>query len=122
MAGHAVEALKPADVEEKLAILDAHCRNVSRSPGSVVRSHMAPVALAETPARVADKLKRLPEQYVPFTIAGTPDEVHTQYQALAMAGIDYFIALIVGNDLETLELLAQRVQPALQHQPAPALH
>jgi hypothetical protein len=29
-------------------------------------------------------------------------------------GIDYFIALIFGNDTETLDLLAQRVRPALE--------
>jgi alkanesulfonate monooxygenase SsuD/methylene tetrahydromethanopterin reductase-like flavin-dependent oxidoreductase (luciferase family) len=116
LAGGSVDVLKPADVEEKMSILDAHCRDVSRPSNSFLRSHMAPVVLAETPARLEDKLNHVPELFRPVTIAGTPEQVLSAYVSLATAGIDYLIAMIVGNDVETLNLLAGRVQPALEQQ------
>ena len=51
-----------------------------------------------------------------MTIAGTPEQVVHAYGSLASAGIDYFIAMITGDDVECLELLAHRVQPALAGQ------
>jgi alkanesulfonate monooxygenase SsuD/methylene tetrahydromethanopterin reductase-like flavin-dependent oxidoreductase (luciferase family) len=80
---------------------------------------MAPVVLAEAPARVAEKLNGLPErtrQLLHFGIVGTPEQVIQAYESLTIRGIDYFIALIFGNDTETLDLLAQRVRPALEEQ------
>ena len=80
---------------------------------------MAPVVLAETPARVAEKLNGLPErtrQLLRFGMVGTPEQVIRAYEPLMIGGIDYFIALVFGNDTETLDLLAQRVRPVLEDQ------
>jgi alkanesulfonate monooxygenase SsuD/methylene tetrahydromethanopterin reductase-like flavin-dependent oxidoreductase (luciferase family) len=117
LEGRTVEVLAPADVEQKVAILKTHCGDLSRPLSSLVRSHMAPVVLAETPARLAEKLNGLPErtrQLLRFGIVGTPQQVIQAYESLMIRGIDYFIALIFGNDTETLDLLAQQVRPALE--------
>ena len=45
-------------------------------------------------------------------VTGTPDDAITYYRALAGAGIQYFIPVILGLDAETVELLADRVIPA----------
>jgi hypothetical protein len=77
---------------------------------------MAPVVVAETQARLADKLNGLPEQtrtLAQLAIRGTPEQVTEVYESLMAGGIDYFIAALVGNDTQTLELLADQVWPAL---------
>jgi alkanesulfonate monooxygenase SsuD/methylene tetrahydromethanopterin reductase-like flavin-dependent oxidoreductase (luciferase family) len=114
LAGGSVDAVKAADIEEKLTILQTYCGDVSRPFSSLVRSHMAAVVLAETPARVASKLQAVPQVFKPFTIAGTPEQVLPAYKSMASVGMDYFIVAIFGDDIETLDLLAQRVQPALE--------
>jgi alkanesulfonate monooxygenase SsuD/methylene tetrahydromethanopterin reductase-like flavin-dependent oxidoreductase (luciferase family) len=115
--GVTLEPLSPADVEQKLAILKTHCTDLSRPFSSLVRSHMAPVVVAETPTRLADKLNGLPERMRTLgqlAITGTPEQVTQAYESLMLGGIDYFIAAVLGNDTETLELLAHQVWPALE--------
>jgi luciferase-like monooxygenase len=53
MRGLKMESISRADVEQKLAILEMHCSELSRPLSSFVRSHMASVVLAETPTRLA---------------------------------------------------------------------
>ncbi|HEY1297632.1 MAG TPA: LLM class flavin-dependent oxidoreductase [Chloroflexota bacterium] len=117
LAGVAVDLLAATDVEQKLGLLEKHCRDLARPPSSLVRSHMAPVLLAETPARIADKLNDLPErtqQLLRFGIVGTPEQAVQTYESLRVRGIDYFIAMILGNDTETMDLLAERVRPVVE--------
>jgi alkanesulfonate monooxygenase SsuD/methylene tetrahydromethanopterin reductase-like flavin-dependent oxidoreductase (luciferase family) len=114
--GGTVQSLSRADVEQKLAILERHCTDLSRPLSSFVRSHMAPVVVAETPTRLADKLNGLPEgmrSLAQLAITGTSQQVTQAYESLMAGGIDYFIAALVANDTETLELLAHHVWPAL---------
>jgi hypothetical protein len=115
--GVTLEPLSLADVEQKLAILKTHCTDLSRPFSSLVRSHMAPVVVAETPTRLADKLNGLPERMRTLgqlAITGTPEQVTQAYESLMLGGIDYFIAAVLGNDTETLDLLAHQVWPALE--------
>ena len=46
-------------------------------------------------------------------LATTPDEAIKRIQALVDVGFQYFLCGISGNDVETLNLLAQRVIPAI---------
>ena len=52
------------------------------------------------------------ECFTPF--AGMPDEAIAHYQALADAGMQYFLAVVSRNDVETVRLLAERVIPELR--------
>jgi hypothetical protein len=77
---------------------------------------MAPVVIAETPTRLADKLNGLPERtrsLAQLAITGTPAQVTQSYESLMVGGINYFIVAPFGNDAEALELLANQVWPAL---------
>jgi alkanesulfonate monooxygenase SsuD/methylene tetrahydromethanopterin reductase-like flavin-dependent oxidoreductase (luciferase family) len=83
----------------------------SRSCSAAVRR------LAETPAGVQAKLDRFPKALLAFleqtVLATTPDEAIKRMQALVDVGFQYFVCTISGNDVETLNLLAQRVIPAI---------
>jgi hypothetical protein len=46
-------------------------------------------------------------------LATTPGEAIKRMQALVDVGFQYFLCGIAGNDVETLNLLAQQVIPAL---------
>ena len=60
----------------------------------------------------ADQVRPNPrEHFVP--LIATPDEAIRHYQALADAGMQYFLANTRRADVETLELLAEFVLPAI---------
>ena len=67
---------------------------------------------------VQEKLNALPGPYpwnTPGTLAGTPRDIIAYYRPLIAAGIRYFMGhLARHDDLETIELLAQKVLPELQ--------
>jgi alkanesulfonate monooxygenase SsuD/methylene tetrahydromethanopterin reductase-like flavin-dependent oxidoreductase (luciferase family) len=105
------------DVQRKLAALRRHCEEQHRPYESVLRSHYTPLlVLAETPAALQAKQQIIRvnpnERQVP--LFATPREAVAHYQALLDAGMQYFLAYIRGNDVETVRLLAGQVMPALR--------
>ena len=54
----------------------------------------------------ADTLRTIP-------LLATPREAIAHYQALADAGMQYFLAAVDGHDTETVRLLAEEVMPAV---------
>ncbi len=80
-------------------------------------THLSPLILAETEARVQAKLDRFPKGLLAFleqtVVATTPGEAIQRMQALIDVGFQYFLCGIAVNDEETLTLLAQQVIPAL---------
>lgn len=115
---HVGSAFSGDDVRRKLAALRDHCAALGRPYEAILRSHWAgPVVVAPSAAAVRAKLDRLPgpllAAFQSSMIAGTPDEVSATYRALIAAGMQYCIAVIVGDDRETLQLLAEQVRPAL---------
>jgi alkanesulfonate monooxygenase SsuD/methylene tetrahydromethanopterin reductase-like flavin-dependent oxidoreductase (luciferase family) len=107
-----------ADVRRKLDVLDRHCDALGRPPESVLRSHITyPLILGETRARVQAGVDAIPSATKAFIqaslVAGTPEDAIAYYQGLAEAGIEYFIPTLLGLDEETLDLLADRVVPAV---------
>jgi hypothetical protein len=77
-----------------------------------------PLVLAETHEALRAKLDNLPQGWLKMfgssLIAGVPQEVISSYQALALAGVQYFICSLFHNDVETLRLLAEQVIPAVK--------
>lgn len=111
-------AFTPADIVRKYTVLRQHCAALGRDYDSILRSYSAaPVLVAETQARLREKLDAIPahirQGYATSTVAGTPDEIYSYYQALVKAGVRYFIAGLYGDDLETMRLLARQVVPQL---------
>jgi alkanesulfonate monooxygenase SsuD/methylene tetrahydromethanopterin reductase-like flavin-dependent oxidoreductase (luciferase family) len=107
-------------INQRMAALAHHCHASGRPAGSVLRTHTTyPLVLATTAAGVAAKIDR----YVPAwvrdlgrdtIIAGTPADAVAYYERLIATGLQYFIAFVYGNDVETLRLLAQEVIPKLR--------
>ena len=111
-------AFTPADIMRKYDVLAQHCAELGRDYDSILRSYSgAPVLVAETQARLEEKLDAIPahirQGYATSTVTGTPDEICSYFQTLVNAGVRYFIVGLFGNDLETVRLLARWVVPQL---------
>jgi alkanesulfonate monooxygenase SsuD/methylene tetrahydromethanopterin reductase-like flavin-dependent oxidoreductase (luciferase family) len=111
-------AQTPEDVRRKLATLAQHCAVLERPYESIIKSYFVNgVVLAPSPERVAAKIGALPplmknasQRYI-----CTPAEFVDRIQPIMAEGIDYLIVNLTGfEDIETLELLATHVAPALQ--------
>ena len=106
------------DVRRKFEALRSHCVAIGRPYESVLRSYASfPVVLAQTQDELQVKLDAIPEDahafYQSSLIAGTPSEVVAHYQSLIDAGIQYLMIAMWGPDLETIQLFAEEVIPAL---------
>ena len=106
------------DIVRKHDVLRAHCEALGRPYTSVLRSYLTqPLVLAQTQTALQAKLDAAPKGlralFQSSTIAGTPQQVIAHYQALVRAGVRYFIMSMFRQDVETLQLLAQQVMPAL---------
>jgi alkanesulfonate monooxygenase SsuD/methylene tetrahydromethanopterin reductase-like flavin-dependent oxidoreductase (luciferase family) len=111
-------AYTPADAGRKFQVLQRRCEEAGRSYSSILRAtQFGPLILAETEAGVQAKLDRFPKALLAFleqtVLATTPGEAIKRMQALVDVGFQYFLCGIAGNDVETLNLLAQQVIPAL---------
>ena len=111
-------AFDVGDVARKYGVLRDFCGAAGRPYESVLRSHFTPLlVLAEDEEQLARKREtaRIPDpQLTARRVFATPEGAVKHYQALADAGVQYFIAGINGTDQETMELLAGAVWPALQ--------
>jgi alkanesulfonate monooxygenase SsuD/methylene tetrahydromethanopterin reductase-like flavin-dependent oxidoreductase (luciferase family) len=106
-----------AEIRHKLAVLRRHCEEVGRPYESILVTHFTnPVLLAESSAALAAKRDRLPATYRNAEgLFGTPDDALAFFQPLVDAGVRYFIThLTTYDDLETAQLLATKVIPALR--------
>ena len=69
-----------------------------------------------------DTAPQLPDDLRASLIACTPTQLIGRYRSLMALGMQSFIALVYGNDLETLHLLSREVIPELKRasdQPIP---
>ena len=94
------------------------CEEAGRPYGSILRAtQFSPLILAETEAGVRTKLDRFPKALLAFleqtVLATTPGDAIKRMQALVDVGFQYFLCAISVNDVETLNLLARQVIPAI---------
>jgi alkanesulfonate monooxygenase SsuD/methylene tetrahydromethanopterin reductase-like flavin-dependent oxidoreductase (luciferase family) len=111
-------AYTPSDASHKFQVLQHRCEEIGRPYSSILRvTHFGSLILAETQAGVQAKLDRFPKALLAFleqtVVATTPGDAIKRIQALVDVGFQYFVCGIVGNDEETLNLLAQQVIPAI---------
>ncbi len=123
--GHATGLARTADdVRAKLTTLDHHCRAIDRPPETLLRTHFTTwLMLAPTERQARAKLDRWYPQGVNeeqrfSRVATTPAGAVAYYQALADAGMEYFVVQTLdAGDEETIRLLATEVAPNV-HPPA----
>jgi alkanesulfonate monooxygenase SsuD/methylene tetrahydromethanopterin reductase-like flavin-dependent oxidoreductase (luciferase family) len=105
----------------KFGKLDDYCRQFGRAPESVLRSHFAmPLILASDETALATKMQWLESVYGADKLdwcgdalfKGTPEQAIAFFEHLWSLGFQYFIANIFEVDVETIEVLAEKVMPA----------
>jgi alkanesulfonate monooxygenase SsuD/methylene tetrahydromethanopterin reductase-like flavin-dependent oxidoreductase (luciferase family) len=107
------------DVRRRFDALQRHCAAVGRPYESILRTHSTLLLLlAETETELQSKLKAIPPARLAMwrssSLVGTPGEAVAYYRALIDAGMQYFIAFVYGNDIETPRLLMEQVAPQLR--------
>ncbi len=136
-------ATQSDDVTRKFDALRSHCDALGRPFSSILRSHVAIfLVLAETQSALERKVgelarssdisrygaaspaggarsaidppPQLSEDLRASLIACTPRDLVKRYRSLMALGMQYFIALVYGNDLETIRLLSREVIPELK--------
>jgi len=114
-------AFTTADVERKYAALRRRCEETGRPYESVLRTHYTPLlTLAEDEASLQAKraAARIPDASLRQELVfATPGQAVGHYQALADAGVQYFLVSVNYEDVETVRLFAEDVVPAV-HLPA----
>jgi alkanesulfonate monooxygenase SsuD/methylene tetrahydromethanopterin reductase-like flavin-dependent oxidoreductase (luciferase family) len=110
-------AYSAEDLARKFGKLDEYLAEYGRAPESVLRTQFTmPLIMAETTDALQRKMAAMPQDVLawcgPALFSGTPDEAIAFYRDLAAKGFQYFIANILAGDEETVELLAEAVQPA----------
>jgi alkanesulfonate monooxygenase SsuD/methylene tetrahydromethanopterin reductase-like flavin-dependent oxidoreductase (luciferase family) len=108
----------PDDVRHKFDVLRRHCDDLGRPYEEILRTHFTPwLMLAETDADATRKMHRyypegLTELQKLTRVIGTPKQAVAHYQALADAGVQYFVIQVLdAADAETFRLLASEVLP-----------
>ncbi|MFL5758371.1 MAG: LLM class flavin-dependent oxidoreductase [Thermomicrobiales bacterium] len=112
-------AYETADVARKYDVLRGYCEEIARPFDSILRSQFTmPLILVERADQLQARLAEVPKATREFCktslVAGTPEDAIRYYQALADAGVQYFVANILDQDWQTIELLAREVMPAFQ--------
>jgi alkanesulfonate monooxygenase SsuD/methylene tetrahydromethanopterin reductase-like flavin-dependent oxidoreductase (luciferase family) len=110
-------AYEVADVVRKYDVLRGYCEEIDRPFDHILRSHFQmPLILVERAdqldARLAEFPKAVLENCKTSLVAGTPEDAIRYYQSLVDAGVQYFVANILDQDWQTIELLAREVMPA----------
>jgi alkanesulfonate monooxygenase SsuD/methylene tetrahydromethanopterin reductase-like flavin-dependent oxidoreductase (luciferase family) len=119
--GHATGLARSTDdVRRKNSVLDQYCLDVGRDPRTVLRTHFTSwLMLAATESAAHAKLSYyypdgINEEQRFSRVVGTPAQVAAYYQRLVDAGMEYFVVQTLdATDVETIELLAREVIPAV---------
>jgi alkanesulfonate monooxygenase SsuD/methylene tetrahydromethanopterin reductase-like flavin-dependent oxidoreductase (luciferase family) len=114
-------AFDPADVQRKYDVLRRYCDEVGRPYEAILRSHWTPLlTLAPSHDQLDRKREsaRIPDAKLDTRpLFATPDEAIAHYRRLIDAGAEYFLVTVNGKDQETVDLLTERVVPALEPRP-----
>lgn len=110
-------AITSVDIQRKFGKLREYCEEFGRPYESVLRSHFAmPLIMAETEEALERKLRTLPQDTLEWCgdalFAGTPEETIAFYKELQQAGFQYFIANILAEDLDTIDVMNKHLLPA----------
>lgn len=105
------------DMRHKFGVLRRHCEEIERPYDAILRTGLLSVFLSDSSTTLAGKMASVPLHILPFfeqlPVIGTPEEAVPRVQALLDAGFQYVIFIVLPFDTESLQLLAERVLPAL---------
>jgi alkanesulfonate monooxygenase SsuD/methylene tetrahydromethanopterin reductase-like flavin-dependent oxidoreductase (luciferase family) len=105
-------------------VLEQHCRELGREPGTIERARQMIVVLAERPDEVPRKMRQAQERFALFgdmqqlAMRGTPEECIAQIEQVIALGVTYFVLFLsdlsiypATRGVETLQRFADRVMP-----------
>lgn len=117
--------------QAKRKVLERHCEELGRDPGTIELSIAGSLAIGETDAGVERAIRayaeffplRTPQFFpegAPTTVAalrergwfvGRPDQIVEQIQEIAATGVHRVMVQVMPHDLPTIELFAEAVLP-----------
>ena len=103
-------------VRHLLGVLERHCEDVGRDPAEITKTRMATIFLADRHEDAVARLEAssLNERMRAMAIAGDPDGVGEQVQALMDAGVEGLtIRLTDPHDLEVVARAGETLSPLL---------
>lgn len=112
----------PDEYRHKCDILRGHCEQVGRNYDEIIRSSNANIVFlkpGDEIERATEKVRSTyrwsVEQMQQAAIVGTPEQVVARLQAMANAGVNYFITYFprIAYDHEPLHVFAEQVAPHL---------
>jgi alkanesulfonate monooxygenase SsuD/methylene tetrahydromethanopterin reductase-like flavin-dependent oxidoreductase (luciferase family) len=98
----------PATVAHKVEVLRGHCRDVGRDPSEVTVSRLSTLVLtANEEETVATKefLRQVTGEEPSGSDVGTPEELVARVEALAAAGVEYFVFNVPTGTPDTVRQL-----------------
>jgi alkanesulfonate monooxygenase SsuD/methylene tetrahydromethanopterin reductase-like flavin-dependent oxidoreductase (luciferase family) len=106
-------SLTSAEVPQKLAVLEGHCKAIGRDRQEIEVSVLVPVTLALSSAQAMEKWRALDPANLRTRpgIVGTPDEAIDAIKAYERVGVQMLILVPAAGDRETRDLLAATVLP-----------
>jgi alkanesulfonate monooxygenase SsuD/methylene tetrahydromethanopterin reductase-like flavin-dependent oxidoreductase (luciferase family) len=119
-----ISAMRPEEYRHKFDVLRWHCDRLGRDYDSIIKSAHVFMTLLEpgqNPEAGTERPRKLRggislEEFRKSTFVGDPKETVAYLQSLVDVGTEYFI-FYFRNDLtrlDTLQLFAQEVMPALR--------
>jgi alkanesulfonate monooxygenase SsuD/methylene tetrahydromethanopterin reductase-like flavin-dependent oxidoreductase (luciferase family) len=103
------------EITRKLGILDERCAEAGRPKDAVLRTGLALAVVGESAEAARAKRNVIPAPFLEFfgqlPLVASPEEMLAQVRAFQAAGFQYLIFIVF--DVETLQLLGERVLPAV---------
>lgn len=105
----------PEQVRHKVGVIAKHCEDLGRDPAEITKTRLGSVIIAPTSEKAAQLSEEVrqrfdapPEMWADRVIAGNPDQVLEQAQALVDAGLDGLLFNTpFAYDLDSIQLLGE---------------
>jgi F420-dependent oxidoreductase-like protein len=121
--------IPPTAYRQKLDALAAHCKEVGRDPASIRKSLAVQMVIRETEVEVAERVHELTraskteeQSFLQRAVVGTPEQCTKRILEYVKLGVgDFLMGVRFPVDMQTMELFAKRVAPAVKDEGAALL-
>ncbi|MBM7784164.1 LLM class F420-dependent oxidoreductase [Tenggerimyces flavus] len=108
----------PEQVRHKVGVIAKHCEDIGRDPAEITKTRLGSVIIAPTAEKAAELSEEVRQRFdapkelwADRVIAGNPDQVLEQAQALVDAGLDGLLFNTpFAYDLDSIQLLGETLR------------